>query len=445
MRSVISVTLGFVLALSPVAARSQTPDCQDIPSPPAADLPPGLSIPAIDSTLPFDVTLSSSPSLVNDQKAFDLFSWDSFIALNWPADGQGLPLLGKITDNPTAPRVWESYIAATQVFKTGGADPDPWGSQNSVAKKMVPALKQRERVLFSVTKNSLSDVLQASFGMTKFPPIADLNGAYVFYEIHLNKVEYDYIVANQLYSKAGQTTFLQKPAPTNVVDFPKGDASARQQGCIELKAAWKQMGAGDDPSKFYLLSAFRVDPVTHQPSAQPVTFGLVGLHIITRTNGATKWIWSTFEHVDNAPDVGAVLTPSQHFNFNDPSKPQNPLGFNFRPPNNTPVANPTPTQITRVLNNEMLASPWTQTLNQTMQTALAGSVWQNYRLVTTQWPGPSGQFIPCRVTNTTAETYFQSDAAGGSCMRCHNVARTAAKVNNQAASANFSYLLQNAQ
>ena len=51
-------------------------------------------------------------------------------------------------------------------------------------------------------------VFQAGFGQQLLPPIADLNSKYVFYEIHLNKPEYDYIVSNTFYSKDGQTTFL---------------------------------------------------------------------------------------------------------------------------------------------------------------------------------------------------------------------------------------------
>jgi hypothetical protein len=81
-----------------------------------------------------------------------------------------------------------------------------------------------------------------------------------------------------------------------------------------------------------------------------------------------------------------------------------------------------------------------------MQQKLAGTVWENYRLITTQWPGPSGEFIPCHVTNTVAETYIQNDAFSGSCMRCHAAARTAGKKpDNNTASANFSYLLQMAR
>ena len=62
--------------------------------------------------------------------------------------------------------------------------------------------------------------------------------------------------------------------------------------------------------------------------------GLVGLHIIIRTNSAPQWVWSTFEHVANAPDAPAPpppfakdatvepLVPGSHFSFND-ANPQN--------------------------------------------------------------------------------------------------------------------------
>ena len=92
------------------------------------------------------------------------------------------------------------------------------------------------------------------------PPIADLNGKYVFYEIHLNKPEYDYIVSNTFYSKDGQTTFLSKPNAT--ITFPQGSNSAKSYGAIEVKAAWKQLGPGDDPTKFYTVVATLIDPVT---------------------------------------------------------------------------------------------------------------------------------------------------------------------------------------
>src|SRR5262249_33163372 len=177
---------------------------------------------------------------------------------------------------------------------------------------------------------------------------------------------------NTLYSKAGQTAFLAMPAE---IDFTKGSQSAKRPGCVEIKAAWKQLGPSDDMKKFYTISAIRIDPVTHAPSPRPIPFGLVGLHVVTRTEKAQKWVWSTFEHVDNAPDVGEMkLKP--RYNFNDPKKAQPAKGFAFKPLNTDAVANPTtPTQITRVLNNNVLSSPWMRVLNETMQTKLAGTVW----------------------------------------------------------------------
>src|SRR5262249_55963779 len=147
-----------------------------------------------------------------------------------------------------------------------------------------------------------------------------------------------------------------------------------------------QLGPGDDPTKFYSVVATLIDPVTGDQI--PATMGLVGLHIITRTSNAPQWVWSTFEHVANAPDAptsDAQPPPppaGSHFNFNDPTQTQPAGGFSYKPPNNTPVASPQPTQITRMLNNGLINSAWTQCLNSTMQAELKGTVWANYRLVT---------------------------------------------------------------
>jgi hypothetical protein len=431
-----------VIVLIAAGRGPSAPDSPEPPSPPSRDLPPGLRFPAVVPTAPLDVDFVCPQTIENRQKAFDLFSWSSFIALNWPAAADGRPLCGTIGENPDAPRVWETFIAAPQVFKAAGAKPDPWGGSDSTLGEKFPGIKAGQRAFYAATKAALSDFLLAGFGPLKFPAIADTNGMYVFYEIKLNKVEYDYVVSNTLYSAAGQAEFLGRPAE---IDFPKGSRTTNRAGCIEVKAAWKQLGPGDDPKRFYVVSAVRVDPVTHTPSPQSIPFGLVGLHVATRTEQAQKWVWSTFEHVDNAPDVGeARLKP--RYSFNDPTKAQPAEGFGYKPTNLKPVANPTtPTQITRVLNNPVVGSPWMRALNEGMQQKLAGTVWANYRLVTTQWPGPNGA-VPDSVTNPVTETYIQRDSSQGSCMACHTQAVTAGRgPDSKPAPANFSYLLQMAR
>ena len=466
---VLAAALALLIPAGLTVARAQTPPkqltCENV------ELPPGLSFPAVSSTLPFDATFGSSTSLTIDQvqQGFDIFSWASFIALNWPSNPDGTPMDGPITSNPTAPRVWEAYIDATGVFKSQGAPPDPWGGTNTFLASLAPDHKRGQKVLFATSKNVLSEIAQAGFGTNTFPWIADLNSNYVFYEIHLNKPEYDYIVENKLYSQDGQTAFLKSGG---TISFPQGSTKTNSYGAIEVKAAWKEIGPRDDPTTFYTVQATLIDPATGNQIPN-VSIGLVGLHIITRTSHASQWVWSTFEHVANAPDAppppqasGATVEPLQpgsHFSFNDPTQPQQAKGYNFEPQwplssGKPPPEHPTSTQITRVVNNLCINGAWTQSLNSTMQAELAGTVWANYRLVSTQWPSGSSAtgcasvgpavFCPGNLTNTTMETYVQNSSFFGSCMNCHNAAQTAGTLpppNSGTASANFSYLLQSAQ
>ena len=349
---------------------------------------------------------------------------------------------GPITSNPTAPRVWEAYIDATGVFKPNGAPPDPWGGTNTFLASLVPDHKRGQKVLFASSKNALSEIYQASFGTQTFPWIADLNSNYVFYEIHLNKPEYDYIVSNTLYSQDGQTAFL--------VNRMRRSASRRDRtqtnsyGAIEVKAAWKQIGAGDDPTKFYTVVATLIDPATgqpdpgrdhgprraahHHPDRQRPAVGVVDLRTRRQCPGRSSLDRETSPK-PRTPHGRRGREPLQlQRPYPDPAGERLRLQAVPWPlPQHTPPANPQPTQITRVLNNTCINGAWTQCLNSTMQAELAGTVWANYRLVTTQWPLPIStpqgtvKFLPANVTNTTMETYVQNRS--GSCMGCHNSCR----------------------
>ena len=83
-------------------------------------------------------------------------------------------------------------------------------------------------------------------------------------------------------------------------------------------------------------------------------------------------------------------------------------------------------------------APNTQALNTQWQAALAGTVWANYQLVSTQWTAGT-TVIPARLANTTMETYFQ-DNSFGSCILCHGTATTASQNND----ADKSFLLESA-
>ncbi len=47
------------------------------------------SLPELSPAIPFDVTANSPFTLDNLQRDFDMLSWQTFVALNWPANADG--------------------------------------------------------------------------------------------------------------------------------------------------------------------------------------------------------------------------------------------------------------------------------------------------------------------------------------------------------------------
>ena len=460
-------TLTRVLALQDPEAAPLTP-----PEYPAAcdtiDLPAGFQFPDVTTKLPYDLdSLKSDPTaksthpaecdVFETQKMFDLFSWGTFIGLNWPADEQGNPLPGKIGSAPDAPRVWETYLQPSQIFRPNGAEPLPWGTPEGPT-----------RSLGSISKHThiLDEVDEAFFNLeTPMPPITDLNKEYVRYEIRINKEEYDYINNNVLYSVEGQNDFIKAG---KTVSFPSGKAGATPvRGAMELKAAWKKMGPGDDPSKFHTAKATVEQPFAPKgtPAIVDQLYGLVGLHIMVRTESAPQWVWATFEHVGNSPvvdlseGVPSSITGTGNYSFWDKNGQRSFGGFDPTVYQNMkdiqkganyyqPLAERGASQITRVItdNNWVSESKWTRNLNKVMQTKLAGTVWENYRLISTQWPtDPSaptaGNPAPVSLGNPVMETYMQ---VNGSCMGCH-FGSTFGGDDKKSALANFSFMLQRAE
>ena len=229
----------------------------------------------------------------------------------------------------------------------------------------------------------------------------------------------------------------------------------------------------------------------NQAICQPVTVGLVGMHIIAKNpktgpktnpdNGELlpQWIWATFEHVDNAPLAQAACDPTikQCNNFGNAScgaatvQPKVRYSY-FNPSQASSSTNVAPTASTSgpafAWNNgqpyalgytpPQAARCWqiyslTQELNQQWQRSLhsARSVFANYMLVGTQWgaslepTGPSPMplnAVPGMLSNVTLETYIQNyaqptaTAGPGSCISCHS----GATLLDGTTSANFSFL-----
>jgi hypothetical protein len=427
------------------------------------DDPAAVKFPPLSAQLPYDVEEAKVRDLVRKGKVteahrlFGTLAWQTFIALNWPANDLGLPDLKRGMSDNNQWRVWDYLRPAGTVFNSDGSKPAPWNSVRQEAKGLRNfANLGRSKSEHTVSVTGMRDNFEAFTG-----PLVDQYGKWVRFEIRINREEFEYIVKNELYNQEGQAAFSHKDSD-NEVQLPINNGL--RHGAIEIKLAWKELNRKDDARRFYTHD-LTVTP--SESNAKPTTIhvGLVGMHIAMRTKTSPEWIWSTFEQIDNVrsnPEPGGKQsTPS----FVDPS--YTGTNFNIWPPKNAALdasgnltkaagsdattwiesLTTTPVQVKRViLPTSPDLNPWddklgaiTKELNREVQALLGkkGSVFQYYELVDVQWPlHPSaptvsggegsaplslrfktpGEMIPTFLINTTMETYFQGglQPAGGS-------------------------------
>lgn len=383
------------------------------------------------------------------QGTFDWFSWQTFVALNWPANPDGTPMNAPIGSAPAAPRVWESYEDMLDVF-----DPNP------TPKGELKVLSASSKAGFHTFLGS--DDLEP--GSDK--PLIDRNLNFVLYEVKLNASEVWFIKNNHLDTYCGQKDYYKTH---NIAQFPQGSYQTDSVGAMEIKAAWRVLVPGvDDTTRFFkrraLITVAPRNTVNKKEIRDTVWVGLVGLHIIrqTSTNG-DAWIWSSFEQVDNAPDCPNGTCPPglENYSFYNPACTNCPLNtapsllkgdpsYLWSPASGAAspqyarryAANGYGTQVGRI--NPVEAS--TMAISAQWQQKLKGTVWQYYKLIGSQWVseenGKTVVGIPAAQANTAAETYLQvlNPAQGsGSCVSCHRFAISATGGN-----ANFSFVLYHA-
>ena len=401
---------------------------------------------------------NSGSSTVSPEQArpfFDYFSWESFIALNWPAAGspRGTP------DQPNnasiflnAPNgtaiVWGTYKDSFDLFGQKTQRPNAWDAPSGPVLPCANAQAGQKMLIF-VTKGD-TPVMQTTQAFSA--PLIDQRSNYVYYDIRYDQAEYSFIrgqdsdptswlyLLKNLAPKENTPAGLQMPMSTST--------PANTLGSIMIKAAWRIQTDKDDPRRFYATKALVLNPQTQQCTETPIL--LVGFHIGHKIAPFTAWVWSTFEQIDNVPVDGDVTPkpapPPNGYSFNNGTDvPKTTGGYNYKP--QLPSSQPTPlvpVQVVRV--NPIPNTPSgasTRDVNAFYQQLLKGTVWQYYQLVITQWPSNPGlnnfvlmqnggvyprdaeaAFPATGAVNTTQETYFQiqSDAAGAggnSCMSCH--------------------------
>lgn len=396
------------------------------------------------------VKLQPVPRLSNGEftnQGADCAMWQTFFYLNWPAvtGKRGVPNTAAAFGTPGT-TVWETFKTEEQVFLPKGATPLPW-DKGTLHAAVPTALSAKAaagqlRVLTRTSKVSRSVAqLQGSHGLRNAPvPLDQIQQADgyvlydqqknpVYYDVAMNKGQFDYIVNNKLYNADAQAKFAAKK---NIV-LP--------MGAIELKAAWKMLTPAEAASgRFHTSTGF-------QPAASgaggTVTIGLVGLHVFAAGGPNSAGLWATFYQIDNAPLAGTTATGSYSFYKPGSSTPANTSGTN-------------PTQVTQVFPDDPAAASVNASARKIIIQGNANSPWQYYAMVDTQWsttplklnapipattPLGAGSVSTATLTNAVLETFMQTP--NNSCLGCHGFATTAQPKSTTAAG--FSFMFGNAQ
>jgi len=372
------------------------------------------------------------------QNFVDIYSWNLFLALNWPASTANCAAdttksIVNVQSGDGTFVVWQTYMPAENVFLNPGYQkPAAWCSGNALAAgpnrtfgneaKAVAAAKNLGGNFLKVAEPG-GDVLQASGDV-----VTDQSQRWLRYEKLMNQTEYNYIVPDRWNAVQLQAMFdANQP-----ITIP--------QGSIEIKSAWKVLTAAEISSNIYFTTTGTVcntpDGQKTPCDEQPVTFGLVGLHLVQQTTDGGTMFWSTFEHKDN-DTVFFNPNSTAAVNTDFATQPFTELDASCKGVNQ-------PTQIKRVT-----PIPASTDLNAYYQGLLAGSVFANYQLISTQWTTGFGPSITHpNVANIVLETYVQSVSSGNAtgCLACHLNATTNIKnAQGQFQPSNHSFLFLEAK
>jgi hypothetical protein len=289
--------------------------------------------------------------------------------------------------------------------------------------------------------------------------MVDLQGRPIYYSIHSDPTFGDFVKTNFIGANGFDPAKLRAFDPD--VSFPVDS--------LTLKAAWKIVAPGEDVSRFYTrmapiaLLTTKNGKIALSGKTKIVEVALVGFHIAGTVAEHPEMIWATFEHLQNAPDLPKPMqqmgpnevvshddwtfykknTPFKDCNIN--AAGSGALKLNEAAQTLSPV-----TQVCRLVPYGG-GSPDNVTniksLNDSVHPQLK-DLWNNYFEVGAIWFFANNGLKPnctfqsgsleCRadptkpiltgstqLSNTTVETFTQSQSAQNNCFACHNTVQIA--------------------
>jgi hypothetical protein len=386
------------------------------------------------------------------------FAWQSFVALNWPADEKGQPLKDTIIgQSPASPRVWECFASPNDTIWHDQCGEVLHGSQarpKSIQPDRQPLAAQlsKQEIEMEVGTDSIND---REIGLETKNPLVDQQSNFVVYEIRINKDEFEQIngIQNPLCNAATVSQGIQ------AFEFAAcaGKNGEAVVSPIELKSAWRVFDDrnSDAEKRSYYTTKKRVCipanfSETGQELCEGLELGLIGFHIAQKFEWqkaeGKSWIWSTFEHVNNLEvqpetqqETPTLCKPTPTDSCSSiqapPQPPEGTPQWNQKPPHaRSPFL---PIQVHRTTPIQSDAKKSNVKWRSFLKGVEPNSVWQNYQLIGTNFTPINNQCNPSneatclsatnpttRLLNVALETYI--DPLGGdptkkfsNCASCH--------------------------
>lgn len=439
-----------------------------------------------------------------EQEAINQFAWRVFIALNWPVDCQGKTLSSierpgekkLIGQAPENPRTWELYPSPQDLFLPKGAEPPPLnnvpeddrclndGAGSEIEYQQSLRLTETGELAgeheFREVETAMRTDLLDGYGELKSEvdsvpgikgkpvkislsdidaanqiPLVDSQGNYVVHEVRINPIEYNQIRDNKWYDATKLEESIKSNDPFKFMCSEKFVSTANSnfcnqceaEGAIEIKAVWRvfdERNSTEEKARYYTTNRKIVD--RSGKLLEKAKLGLIGFHIMQKTS-FQGWIWSTFEHIDNAASCDDSTKPYTLYNNEcktgkcQQNKPYVKQPYFWHISNDDPKAvtleeiaikDQTPSQICRVNKISTSANQKNKIWQKRLSDIDKSSVWQYYQLIGTQWLGhPELPYTQTNadsrvitpktppLTNIAIEPYAQ----GVSCIVCHTSAR----------------------
>ena len=264
---------------------------------------PPASTCSLEYSLPGDIEVGSDGAVTSDAVAE--FAWDTFLALNAPEVGGTISLSG---DNRPQ---WASWSSTADMLN----QPRPGRSGSRYYPPVCKKVKnhRRYRVLQQVGKVNDS-LVQASRAGLSNQPLVDRNGNFLRYEILLSPAYYNEVKRRKLYDPLvlqGLTENLNLSC--GQASYTGGDPANRKMGSMLIKAAWMEATDLSDSERARMhTEKLLVFNPAHEMSngkdaCELTEMALVGAHVVRKTQIESAWVWSTWEHEQNAPDCTAQL------------------------------------------------------------------------------------------------------------------------------------------